>query len=370
VVDLTKIKVYELAKELSLESKDIMNILRKIGCEVKSHMSSIDDSLAEKVRHSASLRPVSKHKSVPAPPEMAKAFVPKVTRIPKAAMETKAEKNEEIGNADTVEQNADEKVSAASEEKKEVSPPNIIEGKTEKEESVYGSEAKQEISVTTVQAKTEEEEKPLETVTPLPPQPPEKETEKQAPKTELTTEDKKQGAADERVFPRSATASPSKAQPKPYVPPKPFSGAQSGLKKPASEQGAPTTGVRVSFGGKTQGGQYPRPSYGGKAQGGQYARPPYGDKAQGGQYARPSYGDKAQGGQYPRPSYGDKAQGGQYARPSSGDKAQGGQYVRPPYGDKAQGGQYARPSSGGKAQGGQYPRPSYGDKSQIGRAHV
>ena len=47
---MVKIKVYELAKELSLDSKDIILKLKKMGYEVRSHMSSLDDSVADKIR--------------------------------------------------------------------------------------------------------------------------------------------------------------------------------------------------------------------------------------------------------------------------------------------------------------------------------
>ena len=47
---MAKIKVHELAKELSMESKDVIRKLQKMGCEVKSHMSLIDDSYADRLR--------------------------------------------------------------------------------------------------------------------------------------------------------------------------------------------------------------------------------------------------------------------------------------------------------------------------------
>ena len=47
---MAKIKIYELAKELSVESKDIIRKLGKMGVEAKTHMSSISQKDADAVR--------------------------------------------------------------------------------------------------------------------------------------------------------------------------------------------------------------------------------------------------------------------------------------------------------------------------------
>ncbi len=47
---MTKIRVYELAKSLNKESKEVLEILKKNGVEVKNHMSSVSDEDAGKVR--------------------------------------------------------------------------------------------------------------------------------------------------------------------------------------------------------------------------------------------------------------------------------------------------------------------------------
>ena len=47
---MAKIKVYELAKEIDKQSKDVMNYLKDQGVEVKSHMSNIDDSSVNLVK--------------------------------------------------------------------------------------------------------------------------------------------------------------------------------------------------------------------------------------------------------------------------------------------------------------------------------
>ncbi|MGH2778227.1 MAG: translation initiation factor IF-2 N-terminal domain-containing protein, partial [Actinomycetota bacterium] len=47
---MAKPRVHEVAKELGLTSKEVLAHLSKIGQPVKSHSSSIEESLAERVR--------------------------------------------------------------------------------------------------------------------------------------------------------------------------------------------------------------------------------------------------------------------------------------------------------------------------------
>ncbi|WP_089611234.1 translation initiation factor IF-2 [Dehalobacterium formicoaceticum] len=45
-----KLRVYELAKELSMESKEVIRRLSKMGMEAKNHMSTVDDKFADELR--------------------------------------------------------------------------------------------------------------------------------------------------------------------------------------------------------------------------------------------------------------------------------------------------------------------------------
>lgn len=47
---MSKIRVYELAKELDIESKELLTKIKRMGIEVKSHMSGLEDEDAERVR--------------------------------------------------------------------------------------------------------------------------------------------------------------------------------------------------------------------------------------------------------------------------------------------------------------------------------
>ena len=49
---LGKIKIHEIAKELGVESKEIIASAQKLGIEVTSHLSRVEDEVAQKIRNS------------------------------------------------------------------------------------------------------------------------------------------------------------------------------------------------------------------------------------------------------------------------------------------------------------------------------
>ena len=53
---MSKIKIYELAKELKVTSREVIELLGKKNIEVKSHMSSIENTEADQVRACEPLR--------------------------------------------------------------------------------------------------------------------------------------------------------------------------------------------------------------------------------------------------------------------------------------------------------------------------
>lgn len=66
---MSKIRVHELAKELNKSSKDIIYALKGHGVIVESHMSTIGDEHADKIRKYFTAPPVKK-------PEAPKAAAP------------------------------------------------------------------------------------------------------------------------------------------------------------------------------------------------------------------------------------------------------------------------------------------------------
>ena len=59
-VFMTRLRVHELAKELNMENKDLIDRIEKLGFQVKNHMSTLTDSAVLKIRQQFSeVRPVS-----------------------------------------------------------------------------------------------------------------------------------------------------------------------------------------------------------------------------------------------------------------------------------------------------------------------
>ncbi len=47
---MTKMRVHELAKELGMDNKELMDMLEKKNVEVKTHMSSLEDNVVNDIR--------------------------------------------------------------------------------------------------------------------------------------------------------------------------------------------------------------------------------------------------------------------------------------------------------------------------------
>ena len=51
---MTKMRVHELAKELGMDNKELVDILQKKNVEIKNHMSTIEDNVADEIRREVS----------------------------------------------------------------------------------------------------------------------------------------------------------------------------------------------------------------------------------------------------------------------------------------------------------------------------
>ena len=60
---MSKKRLYEIAKELGKESKEVVARAKELGLEVKSHASSVEEALAAKIV--ASFKPIPKQKEKP-----------------------------------------------------------------------------------------------------------------------------------------------------------------------------------------------------------------------------------------------------------------------------------------------------------------
>ncbi len=88
---MAKMKIYELAKEMGVESKDIISALKDKGIEVKSHMSVIEDGQVEEMKakfgKKAAPAPKATEEKQKAPEQAAKSEAPK-TDAPKTEAHT------------------------------------------------------------------------------------------------------------------------------------------------------------------------------------------------------------------------------------------------------------------------------------------
>ncbi|MCL1816048.1 MAG: translation initiation factor IF-2 [Clostridiales bacterium] len=79
---MAKIKIYELAKELSVESKEILRKLQKMNVQAKNHMSAINAKDADAIRQEYAAKNAGPGQIVGPG-----GFMPRIKRIPKAQVE-------------------------------------------------------------------------------------------------------------------------------------------------------------------------------------------------------------------------------------------------------------------------------------------
>ena len=93
---MAKIKVHELAKELELQSKDILNFLQEKGIEAKAAQSSLEEDAAALVRNSLGQKKAAAapavEKEAPAKAENTKPVEEKAQEETKSPEETKKKK--------------------------------------------------------------------------------------------------------------------------------------------------------------------------------------------------------------------------------------------------------------------------------------
>ena len=61
---MAKIKIYEIAKELNVDNKSVIDVANKIGLSVKSHLSAIEEDEAKKIRDSFNKKVSTKEEKV------------------------------------------------------------------------------------------------------------------------------------------------------------------------------------------------------------------------------------------------------------------------------------------------------------------
>ncbi len=153
---MAKIRVYELAKQLSVSSKELMDVLKEIGADIRSHQSGIDDSIARKAV-SLIMKRVVKGEDVVQKSSTSKS-------IESVAMSSSSTKDQD--NIDKVEQ-APKKVepvqNKVEQASKKVEPvQNKVEQAPKKVEPVQNKVEQASKKVESVQNKVEQEPQKIE----------------------------------------------------------------------------------------------------------------------------------------------------------------------------------------------------------------
>ncbi|SHK65067.1 translation initiation factor IF-2 [Desulforamulus aeronauticus] len=292
---MAKKRVHELAKELNIDNKELINKLTEMGITVKSHMSALEDKDVQNIQ---------------------KTYGKKISQP--AVEPVEVDKPNERGRG------------------------QVMEGKKEKDQffrpdSTKGPGLVDRVPNRPPDRRYEDKAKPPQRF------PQEARGSKPAPINKETATPINNEAAEQ----------PTNVQNRQGGGNRPPRNNNQGRPPYGDRQGGQGGQGRPPYGGQGGQGGQGRPPYGGQGGQGGQGRPPYGGQGGQGGQGRPPYGGQGGQGGQGRPPYGGQGgQGGQGRPPYGGQGGQGGQ-GRPPYG--GQGGQ-GRPPQGGRGPGG--PRGS------------
>ena len=96
---LGKMKVHELAKELNLTSKEVIERASKLGIELKSHLSSLEDSDIEKIKGNSGKTKTETKKVKEAPKKEKQETAPVIIRRAVIISDDEINKKEEEENS-------------------------------------------------------------------------------------------------------------------------------------------------------------------------------------------------------------------------------------------------------------------------------
>jgi len=211
---MEKIKVYELAKELNIDSKELIEKLKNMGADVKSHLSTVDEGFIKKLRKSEEKPPVEKETKKTGPVIIRRAVIMEEEQAKPAKEEARNTRREGVGNIEKRKNNDFNIVYR----EKPVKPMNLSElfGKTKKEEQ------KQEPKVEAKKEEVKEEvkvEKMPET-RPIKEEPKTENSSSQAPSHKTNTRIEKPFFKDKKPFQSNNNNRPFNNNNKPFNKPR------------------------------------------------------------------------------------------------------------------------------------------------------
>lgn len=170
---MPKKRVYELAKELGLENKDLITHLEKIGITVKSHSSSLEDDEVERIKNDLLAREprqvveeritsnVIRRRAIRTPLDESQAAEETATKEEKQAQDDKKELSTAVPAEEPVLAQPEQEKPAAEEKTEEKAEEKAKEETAETAKTTETTETKAEIKVETgVEAPVAEKPKP------------------------------------------------------------------------------------------------------------------------------------------------------------------------------------------------------------------
>lgn len=101
---MEKIRIFELAKKMQMDTKELIEEITKIGVEVKSHMSSIDTETARLIAETLKPRKVEVKKVEKTKPSEKKEILPSIEKKDKKTITKQEEVVEEVEELEEVEE--------------------------------------------------------------------------------------------------------------------------------------------------------------------------------------------------------------------------------------------------------------------------
>ncbi|QNM09065.1 translation initiation factor IF-2 [Wansuia hejianensis] len=341
---MPKIRIHELAKELNIDNKKVMEYLKEKKIEVKSHMSTLEENQEAMVRKAFSSQPEKKEeREAPAEAPKKKSNIIQVFR-PQNATSKEAKNYRRPGQKPRPSGSRPAGGERPVQEKAEGRPAGTAAGQP-------AAAARPQVAAQSAESRSIPNERPSAEQSSNERPAEDRQPKSQGDSAQRSYGDRNQGDRPQRSYgDRNQGDRPQRSY-----------GDRNQGDRPQRSYGDRNQGDRPqrSYGDRNQGDRPQRP-YGDRNQGDRPQRP-YGDRNQGDRPQRP-YGDRNQGDRPQRP-YGDRNQGDRPQRPY-GDRNQGDRPQRP-YGDRNQGDRPQRPY-GDRNQGDRPQRP-YGDRNQGNR---
>ena len=343
---MAKMRVSELAKELNIQSKEVINYLGEYGIEIKSHSSNLDERQISMIRGKFG--------------DLAKLEANKKETAKKPENKEKTATVRKPVKKETAEKTVEKKTEKKPAEKVNEKPAEKVVVKNEKPADAV-TEVKAEKTVAINNEKQEEK---------APEKPVEKAAEKPVEKTEEKPAAKPLEKPEERVhinilgnvFAQQAERQAEKAR-------------QNQLNAEKNANNNPGRNDRYNndrpnrFDNRSQNGDRPYRNNG--------DRPQFGDRQQNGDRPYRNNGDRPQNGDRPyrndRPQFGDRQQNGDRPYRNNGDRPQNGDRPyrnngdRPQFGDRQQNGDRPFRNNGDRPQFGDRNNNRFGDRNNNNR---